>query len=165
MSALLRRDSQALTYAIKTSCEKKADIVAQDEKESGIRATLNFGHTFGHAIEAHMGYGKWLHGEAVAAGMCMAAELSFILGWLSESEKQRIKQLCKKAGLPVHKPSHMKADDFIRYMQSDKKNVSSEIRFVLLKSIGESVLFDGVDDASLRPVSYTHLTLPTICSV
>ncbi len=150
MSALLRRDSQALTYAIKTSCEKKADIVAQDEKESGIRATLNFGHTFGHAIEAHMGYGKWLHGEAVAAGMCMAAELSFILGWLSESEKQRIKQLCKKAGLPVHKPSHMKADDFIRYMQSDKKNVSSEIRFVLLKSIGESVLFDGVDDASLR---------------
>jgi len=150
MGLLLSRDPSALVYAIKVSCEKKADIVAQDEKESGIRATLNFGHTFGHAIETHMGYGEWLHGEAVAVGMCMAAELSNILGWLPDSEKQRIKQLCEKARLPVHKPANMVADDFIRYMQSDKKNVSSEIRFVLLKSIGQSVLFDGVDDASLK---------------
>ena len=146
----MARDGDVLAEAVYRSCVNKAKVVAEDEREGGRRAILNLGHTFGHAIETAEGYGSWLHGEAVAAGMCMAAELSFILGWLSESEKQRIKQLCKKAGLPVHKPSHMKADDFIRYMQSDKKNVSSEIRFVLLKSIGESVLFDGVDDASLR---------------
>jgi len=147
---LLSRDPQSLAYAIQTSCEKKADIVAKDERESGLRAILNFGHTFGHAIEAHKGYGNWLHGEAVSAGMCIAAELSSSLGWLPKSDSQRIKQLCVKAGLPVSNPAGMAADDFIRYMRSDKKNISSDIRFVLLKGLGKAVIFEGVDDELLR---------------
>ena len=147
---LLSRDSQSLTYAIQTSCEKKADIVAKDERESGLRAILNFGHTFGHAIEAHMGYGNWLHGEAVSVGMCIAVELSSSLGWLPKSDSQRIRRVCEKAGLPVRNPAGMRADNFIRYMRSDKKNISSDIRFVLLKELGKAVIFEGVDDELLR---------------
>lgn len=156
MSLLINRDSNTLAYAIKTSCEKKADVVAQDEKESGIRATLNFGHTFGHAIEAHMGYGSWLHGEAVAAGMCIAAELSNLLGWMTANDAQRIKNLCKKAGLPTSKPNEMNVDDFIHYMQTDKKNVSSAIRFVLLKGIGQAVMHEGVEERVLAQAINKH---------
>lgn len=147
---LLSRDPKSLAYAIQTSCEKKAEIVAKDERESGLRAILNFGHTFGHAIEAHMGYGNWLHGEAVSAGMCIAAELSSSLGWLPKPDSQRIRRLCEKARLPVCNPAGMGADDFIHYMRSDKKNMSSDIRFVLLKELGNAVIFEGVDDELLK---------------
>ncbi|PCI23280.1 MAG: 3-dehydroquinate synthase [Piscirickettsiaceae bacterium] len=150
MDALRRRDPEALSYAIQKSCEKKAEVVAKDERESGIRATLNFGHTFGHAIEAHMGYGNWLHGEAVSVGMCIAADLSCGLGWLPEGDSMRLKLLCEKAGLPVHSPNNMAFDDYLNYMRSDKKNITDKIRFVLLKSIGEAVLFEGVDERLLK---------------
>lgn len=156
MGHLLARNSDALTYAIKTSCEKKADVVAKDEKESGIRATLNFGHTFGHAIEAHMGYGKWLHGEAVAVGMCMAAELSNKLDMITAEESLRIRALCKKANLPVDRPTDMQANEFIKYMKVDKKNVSDSIRLILLKRLGEAVVSDEANEALISEVISCH---------
>lgn len=152
MERLFARDAEALTYAIKTSCEKKAEVVAQDERESGVRATLNFGHTFGHAIETHMGYGEWLHGEAVAVGMCLAADMSVELGWLGSEEAARVKALCVKAKLPVNKPDEMDAPDFIKHMKVDKKNVSESIRLVLLKKLGEAVIYDCSDDKLLNRV-------------
>lgn len=156
MGRLLARNSDALTYAIKTSCEKKAQVVAKDEKESGIRATLNFGHTFGHAIEAHMGYGKWLHGEAVAVGMCLAAELSCKLGMLTVEESKRIRSLCEKANLPVDRPTEMQTNDFIKYMKVDKKNVSDSIRLILLIRLGEAVVSDEADEALISEVINDH---------
>ena len=134
---LLGRDSVALAYAIKRSCEIKADIVRQDERESGIRALLNFGHTFGHAIEAGLGYGKWLHGEAVGCGMVMAADLSCRMGLLDEVSRDRIRNLVEKAGLPTVAPD-LGNDRWIGLMEVDKKNVGGEIQFVLLKSIGSA---------------------------
>ena len=134
---LLGRDSVALAYAIKRSCEIKADIVRQDERESGIRALLNFGHTFGHAIEAGLGYGKWLHGEAVGCGMVMAADLSCRMGLLDEVSRDRIRNLVEKAGLPTVAPD-LGNDCWIGLMEVDKKNVGGEIQFVLLKSIGSA---------------------------
>ena len=152
MESLLLRDNAALTYAIKTSCKKKAEVVAKDEKESGIRATLNFGHTFGHAIETQMGYGQWLHGEAVAVGMCMAADFSEKLTWLSPEDNARIRALCLKAKLPVMKPQAMVAEDFIKHMKVDKKNVSASIRLILLKTLGEARIYDCTDVALLNEV-------------
>ncbi|PHS72758.1 MAG: 3-dehydroquinate synthase [Cycloclasticus sp.] len=152
MHLLLAKDPKALIYAIKISCERKAEIVAKDELETGIRATLNFGHTFGHAIETHMGYGEWLHGEAVAVGMCLAAKISKELGWLSDRECDRLSSLCAKAGLPVHKPKKMQPHDFIKHMKLDKKNVTGSIRLVLLKSIGEAVLFECKDNALISKI-------------
>ncbi|AFT66099.1 3-dehydroquinate synthase [Cycloclasticus sp. P1] len=149
---LLAQKADALIYAIKRSCEKKAEIVEKDEKESGIRATLNFGHTFGHAIETHMGYGEWLHGEAVAAGMCLAAELSVELGWMSSDEAARIKALCIKASLPVKAPEEMDGADFIKHMKVDKKNTSGSIRLVLLKNLGEAVIYDCTDESLIKKV-------------
>lgn len=149
---LLAQKADALIYAIKRSCEKKAEIVEKDEKESGIRATLNFGHTFGHAIETHMGYGEWLHGEAVAAGMCLAAELSVQLGWMSSDEAVRIKTLCIKANLPVKAPEEMDGADFIKHMKVDKKNTSGSIRLVLLKNLGEAVIYDCTDESLIKKV-------------
>ncbi len=134
---LLGRDSVALAYAIKRSCEIKADIVRQDERESGIRALLNFGHTFGHAIEAGLGYGKWLHGEAVGCGMVMAADLSCRMGLLDEVSRDRIRNLVEKAGLPTVAPD-LGNDRWIGLMEVDKKNVGGEIQFVLLKTIGNA---------------------------
>lgn len=152
MNSLLARNIDALTYAIKTSCEKKAQVVAKDEKESGVRAILNFGHTFGHAIEAHMGYGKWLHGEAVAVGMCMAAELSTKLGMIAAEETSQIRSLCEKANLPVDRPADMQAKDFIKYMKVDKKNITDSIRLILLKRLGEAVVSDEANEALIREV-------------
>jgi 3-dehydroquinate synthase len=152
INALVSRDAEALGYAIKISCEKKADIVAQDERESGVRATLNFGHTFGHAIEAGMGYGEWLHGEAVAVGMCMAAELSRELGWLSADEALRIRVLCEKAGLPVAKPQELTTMSFMQYMKRDKKNTAKGIRLILLKGIGSAEVVDSVDEGLMCSV-------------
>ncbi len=134
---LLNRDSVALAYAIRRSCEIKADIVRQDERESGIRALLNFGHTFGHAIEAGLGYGKWLHGEAVGCGMAMAADLSCRMGLLDENSRDRIRNLVEKAGLPTVAPD-LGNDRWIELMEVDKKNVGGEIQFVLLKSMGSA---------------------------
>ena len=134
---LLDRDSVALAYAIRRSCEIKADIVRQDEREGGLRAILNFGHTFGHAIEAGLGYGEWLHGEAVGCGMVMAADLSCRMGLLDEDSRNRIASLVKKAGLPTVAPD-LGNDRWVGLMEVDKKNVDGEIQFVLLKSMGRA---------------------------
>jgi len=137
MPHLLARDKAALAYAIERSCLNKARIVAEDETETGLRATLNLGHTFGHAIETGMGYGEYLHGEAVAIGICQAADLSRRLGWLSNDDVSRIIALLKKAGLPVSPPAGLNARQFIELMSVDKKNVDGDIRLILLHSIGE----------------------------
>ena len=134
---LLDRDSVALAYAIRRSCEIKADIVRQDEREGDLRAILNFGHTFGHAIEAGLGYGEWLHGEAVGCGMVMAADLSCRMGLLDEDSRNRIASLVKKAGLPTVAPD-LGNDRWVGLMEVDKKNVDGEIQFVLLKSMGSA---------------------------
>ncbi len=140
MPALLARDSTALESAIYRSCEIKAEIVAQDERESGIRAWLNLGHTFGHAIETHQGYGKWLHGEAVAVGMLMAADLSWRQGWIKKSEVRSLRNLLLMANLPIVAPEGMLEDDFMQLMSIDKKVIDGELRLVLLKKIGEAVV-------------------------
>ena len=149
MDALLARDPAALCYAIERSCRNKADVVAMDERESGVRATLNFGHTFGHAIETGMGYGNWLHGEAIAAGMVMAADLSQRLGWLKASDCKRIENLLFKAHLPVRAPVEIDKQQFIELMSVDKKVVGGKLRLVLLKAIGEAVITDAVDTTQL----------------
>ncbi|ORU92300.1 MAG: 3-dehydroquinate synthase [Cycloclasticus sp. symbiont of Bathymodiolus heckerae] len=152
MDRLLKRDAEALTYAVKKSCEMKAKVVAQDEKESGIRATLNFGHTFGHAIETHMGYGEWLHGEAVAVGMCLAADLSCEKGWLSTNNRGRLRKLCERANLPTTKPCKMQSQEFLENMKVDKKNVSESIRLILLKKLGEATIYDCLDEAEISAI-------------
>lgn len=142
IDALRSRDRDALAYAIKHSCQCKAEVVAADEKESGQRALLNLGHTFGHAIETGMGYGEWLHGEAVAAGMCMAADLSRRLGWISGMDFERCRGLIERAGLPVTPPAELDADRFMQLMAVDKKVLDGRLRLVLLKGIGSSLVTD-----------------------
>jgi 3-dehydroquinate synthase len=146
---LLARERDALAHAVRRSCELKAQVVAEDEREAGKRAILNFGHTFGHAIEAGAGYGEWLHGEAVAAGMVMAAELSARAGDLSRDDAQRIKRLIARAGLPVRGPS-LSLDRYLELMQVDKKAAAGKVRFVLLESIGHAVLRRDVDNTLVR---------------
>lgn len=140
MQLLLDRDQKALSYAIERSCINKAEVVAADEKEGGIRATLNLGHTFGHAIEASTGYGKWLHGEAVGTGMLMAADLSQRMGLLTAEDVQRIDNIIDHAQLPTRAPANMDYDAFMEYMSVDKKVEAGVIRLVLLKSIGEAII-------------------------
>ncbi len=140
---LLLRDAEALQYAIVRSCQNKAEVVGNDERESGERALLNLGHTFGHAIENAMGYGVWLHGEAVAAGTIMAADLSRRLGWLSEQDVERTKELFKKAGLPIKGPQ-LGTEKYLQLMGLDKKVSDGKIRFVLLKALGQAVITDDV---------------------
>lgn len=149
MEKLLARDSAALQYAIARSCENKAEVVGSDERESGERALLNLGHTFGHAIENGMGYGVWLHGEAVAAGTIMAADLSCRLGWISKQDVARIRQIFERAGLPVIAPN-LGADQYLQLMGLDKKVVGGQIRFVLLKAIGHAVISGDVPADMLR---------------
>jgi len=146
MSALLQRNKDALCYAIERSCQNKAEVVAADELESGVRALLNFGHTFGHAIEAGMGYGSWLHGEAVAAGMCMAADLSYRSGWLDKPSLDRIINLIAQANLPVHPPKELNADKYLELMSVDKKVKKGKIHFVLLRKIGEGFVSSDYDN-------------------
>jgi 3-dehydroquinate synthase len=146
---LLKRDAAALTYAVKRSCELKARVVAADEREAGERALLNFGHTFGHAIETGSGYGAWLHGEAVAAGMVMAAELSALMGDLKKTEVSRVRELVKRAGLPVKGPV-LAPERMLELMAVDKKAAKGKTRFVLLDSIGRAKLRGDVDDALVR---------------
>ncbi len=133
-------DQAALTEAIRCSCAAKARVVGADERESGIRATLNLGHTFGHAIETHQGYGVWLHGEAVSAGTVMALEMSRQLGWITVGERERAVRLLARAGLPVVPPSNMRAEDFLQHMAVDKKVLNGQLRLVLLKRLGEALV-------------------------
>ncbi len=138
MEALVALDSAAVSYAIERSCACKAEVVAADEREGGVRAILNLGHTFGHAIETFCGYGVWLHGEAVAAGMLMAARLSQLEGCISEDAVVRIEKLLKRAGLPVMGPEHMLPDDYLKLMSVDKKVLDGSLRLVLLRKLGEA---------------------------
>jgi len=140
ISLLLDRDKAALSYAIEVSCRSKANIVAADEKEQGQRALLNLGHTFGHAIETGMGYGEWLHGEAIATGMVMAARMSSIIGWLDETDVERVEQLISDAGLPTTAPESISAEQFIDLMSVDKKVIDGVLRLVLMKQLGNSVV-------------------------
>lgn len=140
MEALLALEPTALTEAIERSCAAKARVVGADERESGIRATLNLGHTFGHAIETHMGYGVWLHGEAVAAGTVMALEMSRRLGWIDATERDRSMRLLRAAGLPIVPPQEMTPAHFLEHMAVDKKVIDGQLRLVLLSRLGEAVV-------------------------
>jgi 3-dehydroquinate synthase len=146
---LLARDTGALQYAIARSCQNKAEVVAADERESGERALLNLGHTFGHAIESGMGYGNWLHGEGVAAGTVMAADLSCRMGWIGAQDVARIRNLFARARLPVVAPG-LGAEKYLELMGLDKKVEGGRIRFVLLKAIGHAVVYGDVAEAMLR---------------
>jgi 3-dehydroquinate synthase len=141
---LMARDAGLLAHAVRRSCEIKAWVVGQDERESGIRAILNFGHTFGHAIEAGLGYGQWLHGEAVGCGMVMAARLSQRLGTVDEAFATRLTRLIERARLPVHAP-RLGADRFIELMQVDKKSEAGEIKFVVIDKPGSAVVRTAPD--------------------
>jgi len=141
MNRLLARDRAALACAIHRSCADKAEVVAADEREAGERALLNLGHTFGHAIETGLGYGEWLHGEAVAAGTLIAAELSCRLGWLAADAMQRIEALFVLAGLPVRGP-RLGAGRYLELMRHDKKVLDGRLRLVLLEGIGKAVVTD-----------------------
>jgi 3-dehydroquinate synthase len=147
---ILNDNQQALAYTIQRSCEIKAEIVAIDEKETGIRAILNFGHTFGHAIETGCGYGTYLHGEAVAIGMCLAAELSYRLGIISRYELIRGIQLIERSGLPVSLPEQLSVENYLQLMAVDKKNIDGEIRVIVLEKMGSAGLPLSVDSALLR---------------
>jgi 3-dehydroquinate synthase len=151
LDRLLARDPVALTHAIAESCRVKAEIVAADEREAGERALLNFGHTFGHAIESGLGYGQWLHGEAVAAGMAMAAALSARLGAVADADVQRLRALLARASLPVEAPA-LSADRYLALMGRDKKVVAGEMRFVLLDRLGSARVRADVPEAALRSV-------------
>jgi 3-dehydroquinate synthase len=142
---LLHRDPEALAFAIERSCLNKAEVVAADEREHGERATLNLGHTFGHAIEAGLGYGACLHGEAVAIGMCQAADLSRRLGRIGEADVSRIIDLLRRARLPVTPPPELDAARFLELMAVDKKNVDGKLRVILLEKIGRASLPTKVD--------------------
>jgi 3-dehydroquinate synthase len=146
---ILEKDPAALVHAVRRSCELKARIVAEDERESGARARLNFGHTFGHAIEAATGYGAWLHGEAVAAGMVMAAELSQLMGHLRKNEVSRVRALLKRAGLPVAGPA-LAPERLLELMAVDKKAAKGRTRFVVLEAMGRAALRADIDDAAVR---------------
>ncbi|GMQ90736.1 MAG: 3-dehydroquinate synthase [Gammaproteobacteria bacterium] len=149
MDRLMARDKEALTEAIYRSCENKARIVAQDEREAGVRALLNLGHTFGHSIEAGLGYGQWLHGEAVATGMMMAADLSRRLKWIQSSDVERVETLILRANLPVRYPDSLGMERFRSLMQLDKKNIAGDLRLVLLKGIGDAVITTDFSEALL----------------
>ena len=154
IDALMARDPQALAHAVQRSCEIKAWVVGQDEREAGLRAILNFGHTFGHAIEAGLGFGVWLHGEAVGCGMVMAAELSQRLGKVDTAFVARLKALIARAGLPVRGPVLNAADnalDYIEHMRLDKKAEAGDIKFVVIDRPGQAAV-QGAPDALVREV-------------
>jgi 3-dehydroquinate synthase len=154
LDALRARDKAALAHAVKRSCEIKAAIVRRDERESGLRAILNFGHTFGHAIEAGLGYGAWLHGEAVACGMVMAADLSCRLGLVESGYAQRLRRLVERAGLPVRAPA-LGADRYLELMRLDKKAEAGAIRFVVLEAPGRAAVREA-PEPMVRAVIETH---------
>jgi len=149
LERVLSREPEALAYAIQRSCQNKAEVVVADEHENGERALLNLGHTFGHAIETGMGYGEWLHGEAIAAGTLMAAELSRASGWISGADVARIEKLFVRAGLPVYGPA-LGVERYLELMQHDKKVQDGKLRLVLFKQVGQAVLSDA---ASLNEIA------------
>lgn len=149
LGALKDKDEEVLAQAVRRSCEIKADVVAQDEREGGIRAILNLGHTFGHAIETAQGYGSWLHGEAVSAGMVLALRLSAARGSISSEEVDRCVALLRAGGLPTAAPESMSPDDFLTLMARDKKVVDGRLRLVLLSTIGAAEVADDVTEAEL----------------
>jgi 3-dehydroquinate synthase len=152
IAGLMNRDSDLLAEAVYRSCVNKAEVVAEDERESGRRAILNLGHTFGHAIETAEGYGNWLHGEAVSAGMVLAMALSVELGWLSSDILSRGEKLLKIVGLPVLPPANMNVDQFLQLMGRDKKVLDGRLRLVLLKGLGESVVSSDVTKETVATV-------------
>lgn len=156
MQALRERHAETLAHTIATSVKIKANVVASDETETGIRAILNFGHTFGHAIEAGLGYGSWLHGEAVGAGMILAAELSKRCGHITQTEVDWIKDCVNKAGLPVNAPN-LGINNYMDLMRVDKKANDGEIQFVLLKQIGEAMLAKVNDHFVLETLNQTTI--------
>lgn len=144
MDALVQGDEAALAEAVYRSCAHKARIVAKDEKEQGERALLNLGHTFGHAIESYLGYGEWLHGEAVATGMVMAADLSQRMGWISAEDLARTKNIIQRANLPIVCPQ-IPIDDFLAYMAHDKKVLNGQLRLVLMQAVGQAIITKTFD--------------------
>ncbi|WP_431024412.1 3-dehydroquinate synthase [Halomonas sp. H5] len=150
MEALRGLDEAVLREAILRSCAIKAEVVAADETEQGVRALLNLGHTFGHGIEAHQGYGAWLHGEAVGTGMLMAAELSARLGWLSREDVERVAAVIEAAGLPLAAPAAMDEEAFLVPMRLDKKNIDARLRLILLRGVGEACVYDETPAELLR---------------
>jgi 3-dehydroquinate synthase len=150
MERLLARNTEALIHAIERSCQCKAEIVAADERESGKRALLNLGHTFGHAIETGTGYGSWLHGEGVAVGMAMAAELSARHGWLSEADVDRIRALLIRARLPVAPPAEISRKRFLELMSVDKKVDDHGLRLILMDAIGAAKVCGDFDHNLLK---------------
>ncbi len=155
LDALLARDVVALAHAVRRSCEIKAWVVGQDERECGLRAILNFGHTFGHAIESGLGYGQWLHGEAVACGMVMAADLSVRLGLVPAAFAERLTKLIERAGLPLRGPASLPPERYLELMRVDKKAQGGEIRFVLIEAPGRAVMC-AAPDALVREVLAAH---------
>lgn len=152
IAAIKSLQSDVLQKMIYRCCEIKAEIVAQDEKEKGLRALLNLGHTFGHAIEAEQGYGNWLHGEAVSAGTIIASQIAQSKGWLSASEVSRIRNLLAAFELPIEKPDNMAYGEFIKHMQHDKKVAAGTIRFIIPDTIGHAVVTSDVDESLLRKI-------------
>lgn len=150
MDRLLALDQQSLVYAVKRSCEIKASIVAQDEKETGKRALLNLGHTFGHAIENALGYGKWLHGEAVGTGLVMACDLALRVGRCSADDCRRVKMLVAGAGLPVSLPEGVETDHLLELMGMDKKVSDQGLRFILPVGIGTAEIVEDVNEDLIR---------------
>lgn len=152
---LVAREESALAEAIERSCALKADVVAADEREGGLRAILNLGHTFGHAIETHQGYGQWLHGEAVASGMLLALRLSVQRGWVDPAAVAGLRGLLQDAGLPTGIPEDMRPGDFLTLMARDKKVIDGRLRLVLLRAIGEACIVDDVSAAELETLLET----------
>ena len=148
MAKLVAKDPQAIAYAIQRSCEIKADVVRQDEREGGLRAILNFGHTFAHAIESGLGYGVWLHGEAVGCGMVMAADLSHRLGFIDAATKQRVSAVVQAAGLPIVAPD-LGDERWLELMQVDKKNEGGQIKFILIKPLGTPLITTAAQESLL----------------
>ena len=151
MAKMVAGDLDVLAEAVYRSCAHKARIVANDEKEQGERALLNLGHTFGHAIESYMGYGTWLHGEAVAVGMVMAADLSAAMGWITAQDVERVKAIIQAAQLPIACPE-IPVEDFLGYMAHDKKVLNGQLRLVLLKQLGQAIITRDFDVDLMRSV-------------
>ena len=147
---LLERDPEALASAIEQSCHNKAEVVSLDEREVGLRAILNLGHTFGHAIETGLDYKGWLHGEAVGVGISMAADLSVRLGWLADGDRQRINRLLTSAGLNIKPPEQLTRQQILDLMAVDKKVNAGKLRLILLKGIGDAVITSEFNEAQLR---------------
>jgi len=145
-------DTDTLIEMIQRCCQCKADIVGADEKEAGIRALLNLGHTFGHAIEAELGYGEWLHGEAVATGMVLAAKLAVTMNLIEVSDLRRIEALISAFDLPLNAPSEMGLAEFMQHMRRDKKNLAGKLRFIVPTAIGQSEIRDDVTEGMLQQI-------------